>query len=58
MAIQFPKGKYISMQESVAGRGSACAAGGNGESDSFRIYRIGQDRKNHAAQALHRCDIL
>ena len=22
------------------------------------ICRIGQDRKNHAAQALHRCDIL
>ena len=33
---------------------SARAAGGNGESDAFRICRIGQDRKNLAAKAFHR----
>ena len=30
------------------------AAGGDGTADAFRNCRIGQDRQNHAAQALHR----
>ena len=59
MAAQQPDIAVLLVTEKIAETytatlDSARAAGGNGESDAFRICRVGQDRKNHAAQAFHR----
>ena len=59
MAAQQPDIAVLLVTEKIAETytatlDSARAAGGDGATDAFRIYRIGQDRKNHAAQAFHR----
>ena len=59
MAAQQPDIAVLLVTEKIAETytatlDSARAAGGDGATDAFRICRIGQDRKNHAAQAFHR----